>query len=209
MAPTLYQTHFSPGNDAGTLDFPCFMSPDPVSRSGASGHAGPTAGLNGTGGKVDSCSLAGFRRAWWNDGVTPISAMKAAFPAVFALFGLFWPEMALPGVAGGSGGATGGLPDVTGGSPRQTGDLGGATGGSSRRTGGFGGAAGGSLRRSGGFGGAAGDSPRETGGFGGAAGGFPREIGGSPRVIFPAPGETGGGLFSVFPALRILPPHLP
>ncbi len=31
MAPPPYQTHFSPGNDAGTLDFPCFMSPDPVS----------------------------------------------------------------------------------------------------------------------------------------------------------------------------------
>jgi len=31
MAPTPYQTHFLPGNAAGTLDFPCFMSPDPVS----------------------------------------------------------------------------------------------------------------------------------------------------------------------------------
>lgn len=31
MAPPPYQTHFSPGNDAGTLDFPGFMSPDPVS----------------------------------------------------------------------------------------------------------------------------------------------------------------------------------
>ena len=31
MASPPYQTHFSPGNDAGTLDFPCFMSPDPVS----------------------------------------------------------------------------------------------------------------------------------------------------------------------------------
>lgn len=30
MAPTPYQTHFSPRNDAGTLDFPCFMSPDPI-----------------------------------------------------------------------------------------------------------------------------------------------------------------------------------
>lgn len=31
MASPPYQTHFSPGGDAGTLDFPCFMSPDPVS----------------------------------------------------------------------------------------------------------------------------------------------------------------------------------
>jgi hypothetical protein len=34
-------------------------------------------------------------RARWNEGVAPISAVKAAFPAVLAVFGLFWPEMAI------------------------------------------------------------------------------------------------------------------